>query len=414
MICQSCAEFSFFDYLEHYFTSSYLYKPNDYFSAFVTENKIDGFICKSCGTSLLLGDLYFDTKDDLDNAKEAVFVEIANVVMQNIEACEQCSHGHLMDDIQHSIEETFDDEDENSEEIFEEFDSRTELKDLIWEITEFDEDYFDSIVAHIECPHCNNGSGPDYDEKIDYGKFDLYTDVFTKKDIMYFNNKFYGDPYEEIRKEISRIADICTYVELVKLKEDFINNTLLIAEHPVFKRIYSIVKNLFDNNVSLTLYKSKRLFRARLNELANTILSSNKMWEPPIEKARQNRYNMSGIPVLYCSNSREILFKEVQDKDKMGYTFATLRVLNPLKLFKILPAFGYEFKGFIEEPVPTNCEKNEFKVQYIITNILASVAKYIGFDGIVYLSIHDNQFLNYAIFDYKKNVDLEIIDINLI
>ena len=410
MLCQNCKEFEFFNELEHYFVNSNLYKPLEYFSNYATENFEEDLVCDNCGTEILVGDLYYEDEDLIEEAKNDLFSELANVVMLNIEACEECGHGSLMADIHHSIEETYDDEDEDSEAIYEEYNSSTELKDLIWDVTEFDEDYYEEIVNYISCPHCKNGSGDNYEDKTRYGKFNLYTDVYTKEAIAYFEDKFYGESFIEIKHEIERIADICSFEQLEKLKEDFLNNPLFISKNNTFERIYKLLEKLCNQENYLLLHKSKRLYRTRINE-DDTLFPPEKMWEAPVDKTRQNRYNLSGIPVLYCANSKEVLYKEVPNTTDKGYTFATMRLLKPFKMFKINAAFGYKFQGFIEEPVPKDCENNAFKTQYIMTNIMALITKEVGFDGIAYLSVKDKKYINYAFFQYKKDSDIEIIDI---
>lgn len=410
MLCQNCEEFEFFNELEHYFVKSNLYKPTEYFSKYADENCEKGLICDNCRREILVGDLYYKDEVLIEEAKDELFSELAKVVMLNIEACEECEHGNLMEDIRYSIEKTFDDEDEDPEAIYEKYNKSTELKELIWDVTEFDEDYYEELVDYIRCPHCKNGSGDSYEDKIRYGKFDLYTEVYTKEDIAYFEDKFYGEAFIEIEHEIERIADICSFEELEKLKEDFLNNPIFISRNSTFERIYKLLEKLFSQESYLLLHKSKRLYRTRINE-NDTLFPPEKMWEAPVDKTRQNRYNLSGIPVLYCANSKDVLYKEVPNTTDKGYTFATMRLLKPFKMLKINAVFGYEFQGFIEEPVPKDCENNAFKTQYIMTNIMALITKEVGFDGIAYLSVKEKKYINYAFFQYKKDCDIEIIDI---
>jgi len=411
MICQCCKKFGFFDEVEHYFVKSNLYNPLDYFSKYAFKNIEDDLLCDNCGARILLGDLYYEEEDLIEEAKNNLFSELANVVMLNIEACEQCEHGNLIEDIRHSIEEVFDEEDEEPGTIYEEYNSSTELNDLIWEVTGFYDKYYEDILNYISCLHCKNGSGDDYEDKFKYGRFNRYTEVYTKEDIAHFENKFYGETFIEIKHEIERIADVCNFEEFEKLKEDFLKNPLFISKNNTFESIYNLLKKLYVQGNYLLLHESKRVYRTRINE-DERLFPSEKMWEAPITKTCQNRYNMSGLPVLYCANSKEVLYKEVPNTTDKGYTFATMRLLKPFKMFKINAVFGYQFQGFIEEPVPQDSENNGFKTQYIMTNIMALITKEAGFDGIVYLSVKDKNYINYTFFQYEKNSEIEIIDIS--
>jgi hypothetical protein len=408
MICQNCKKFEFFNELEHYFVKSNLCKPLEYFSEYATENCEENLVCDNCGEEILVGDLYYEDEGLIEDAKDDLFKELAKVVMLNIAACEECEHGQLLSDIRYRVNKTFNEEDESAADIYKRFHSSTELNDLIYNVTGFD-DYYEEIVNHISCPHCRNGSGENYDEKFDHGRFNLYTEVYTNEDIAYFEEKFYGEAYVEIKHEIERIADVCSYEELERLKQEFLNNPIFISRDSTFEKIYKLLKRLYKQKNYLLLHKSMRLYRARVNE-GTELFPADKMWEAPVEKTRQNRYNLSGLPVLYCANSKDVLYKEVPDPENKGYTFANMRLLKPYKMFKINAVFGYKFHGFIEEPVPKNCENNAFKTQYIMTNIIALITKEIGFDGIVYLSVKDKRYINYAVFNYDKNSEIEIMN----
>lgn len=183
MLCQNCHDYSFFREIEYYFVNSILFKPLNYFSKYATENLDNNLVCDNCNTKILVGDLYYEDESLLDEAKNDVLYEIASVVMKNIAACTECGHGNLMEDIQYSINNIYDDDDDDPEAIYDSYHSSTELRDLIHEVTGFNEDYYEDIVNYIKCPNCNNGSGIDWDEKIDNGKFDLYTEVYTDDEI---------------------------------------------------------------------------------------------------------------------------------------------------------------------------------------------------------------------------------------
>lgn len=46
-----------------------------------------------------------------------------------------------------------------------------------------------------------------------------------------------------------------------------------------------------------------------------------------------------------------------------------------------------------------------------MTNIMALITKEVGFDGIAYLFVKNEKYINYAFFQYKRESDMKIIDI---
>ncbi|MDP4091474.1 MAG: hypothetical protein Q8930_19690 [Bacillota bacterium] len=197
MLCQKCGDFEFYFDIEDYFCKSILFEPLNYFSGVAVENEgTSNLICDECGEEILVGDLYLEDESAVERSKELIFFEMAKVVMRNIEACEECGHGRHMQELHHSIRSTFDEEDDNPEEIFSRLHKSTELAELIGEVTGFDDAYYEDIVKYIHCPHCMNGSGANYEDKTDYGHFELSTEVYTKEDINYFENKFYDEAFD--------------------------------------------------------------------------------------------------------------------------------------------------------------------------------------------------------------------------
>ncbi|MFD2611404.1 hypothetical protein [Paenibacillus gansuensis] len=411
MLCQKCEEYGFFLDIEKNIVNSKLIVPLDLFENYAIVNRKEDMTCDSCTSYIYRDDLYLEDVDTLEEVKDEIYSKISEIVMGNIQSCQECGHGSFMQGLKYSIDSIFDDDDDDPDAIFSEYNSSTELKDLIYEVSNFDEKHYEDIVEHIECPNCDNGSGIDYHEKVDHGDFDLNTEVYTKSDIMYFENYFYGDPYGEIKQDIEELANICTFEELEALRNDYIKNQFFVTKNEVFNKILTLINGLYNKGFYYTPHRSKRIYRARVNE-SEQLYPVTRMWEPPLEDTRQNRYNVSGMPVLYCANSKEVLHKEVQNSGQYGYTFATMRILKPLKFFKINPIFGFSYQGFIDEPVPSDIEKKDFKMQYIITNIIALIAKDVGYNGIVYYSVKDSDYVNYAIFSYEKNIDIDIVELS--
>lgn len=122
-----------------------------------------------------------------------------------------------------------------------------------------------------------------------------------------------------------------------------------------------------------------------------------------------------GTSVLYCSNDKSILEKEVPIKEddidikkRILVKIVSNRILN---LFPINYIFGKDekFNGLISEK-DNDFSETVIKKHYIICNIVSAICSKIEYDGIVYKSVKSGEYINYAIFNVKEDEDLEIID----
>ena len=202
--------------------------------------------------------------------------------------------------------------------------------------------------------------------------------------------------------------------ELNDLKNDYINNKIYISRNPYFCKLENRIRKWFkDDKFIYKMSKDRLLYRTRVVD-KDKIVHKEDLWAPPAEFANQGRFNDIGTSVLYCSNDKSILEKEVPIKeDDIGKKKRILvkiisnKVLN---LFPINYIFGKDegFNGLISD------DGNDFtaaviKKHYIISNIVSAICCKIGYDGIVYKSVKCGEYINYAIFNVKKE-DLEIID----
>ena len=122
-----------------------------------------------------------------------------------------------------------------------------------------------------------------------------------------------------------------------------------------------------------------------------------------------------GTSVLYCSNDKSILEKEVPIKEddidikkRILVKIVSNRILN---LFPINYIFGKDekFNGLISEK-DNDFSETVIKKHYIICNIVSAICSKIEYDGIVYKSVKSGEYINYAIFNVKEDEDLGIID----
>lgn len=407
MLCFKCHTYNLILDFENYIV---LNKPNlyDEFNQIINDYFIlseNEQTCDNCNSLILENMLYVE---EVDGFYESLFELISKEIMRGIVACTECGEGANIQSFYPSIKSCFYDKQDNPTKIFESIDTSSEIKDLMYEILQNNNDsweqYYENIVEYIQCPNCENGSGEDMDEHIDHGKFNLYTEVYTQADIDEFNRNFYGDSIDKINEEVSQIAKEFTINELVELRSKFSSNKLFIHAHPSFSKLYDLIKT---SCIVYILSTDRIVFRARPTK-DSYVFQKDEMWDAPRARVGQGRYNDNGEVVLYCSNSKDAVKKEVVSNTG-EYTIGVFQVNEPMVLLPVNYLFGRDFEGFISEIVNPDESSYKSKEQYIITNIVSAIAKEIGYKGIVYISTKDKFSVNYALFNYEKNVDLTCI-----
>lgn len=409
MICRNCQEYEKILSIQKSLINTSLDIVVN-FKEYAILNLGNKLICDGCGSDIYNAEYYLD-EDGIEGIREEIIHQIAEKVKKEIRCCENCGHGEVIHGLKHSIYSIFDEEDEEPEKIFEELEESTDLGDLINDISDWDEDIIKGVINYVSCPNCGNGTGFNYEEKVDYGELDEYTTVYTQQNIDRFNEKFYDEKavYESIQHEINSIADICTYEELIDLQKEYIRNPLLVQNQSLQKIVY-FLKKLYNENKMYIVDEFYTLYRARINK-ESIIFKNDEMWEPPVKVSSHGRYNPVGLPVLYLSNNKEVIKQEVIKQADEYYNIASFRIKSSMKFLKINPLFPGEFKGFINEEIPKYEEKLIFKVQYIIANIISLIIKDIGFNGVAYLSTKDSRYINFAVLKYEKHKDIEIFEV---
>lgn len=363
------------------------------------------FKCTYCNEYILDGDYYLDEEySDIDDIEYNLCFKIAQNIERNIKSCSNCGHGNKMKDLQAGLYVHFK-EDEEWEELYDDYHIYTELQDVIMSNSLIDEEYYDLIIDNIRCPVCGNGGGAYNKDTMHYEKFNSYSEVYTENDIKLFDERFYGD-YPEIKQYLKLLDKTITVDELNKFRDEYIENPVFIYNNEVFKIIYLKLEEAYNKRQFISLYQSKRLFRARVNT-SGELFKKELMWNPPKSKPNQGRYNCHGKSVLYCSNNIEILRKEIEIRQCEEYNFAVFRLLRPINVLPIDLIFD-DFDGFInDDSIDNNC----LKKKYIITNIIQLICEQIGYNGVAYKSVKDNRYVNYALFNFTKDIDIEVIKI---
>lgn len=415
-MCSNCEKYKLLLRFEEYIVSEAPTQCEDIRRIFETCAEIadEDFECTECGSQVINGESYIE---DDDEVSEIIFRYMADQVMNEIDCCEQCGGGADIQELYPSIKSCFYDEDDDPNAIFEDMNTASTIEDIMNDVFsnrgELWEPFYENIVEFVECPKCDNGSGENYDDKMDYGTFDLYTEVYTKYDIDRFNHEFYGDELEEIKVEISELAKKFSLNELVDLKNDYIQNRMYVARNPLFDKLAKFIQALLIQEKWYVLSENRIIFRTRTSPISKPLLKE-ELWEPPYGVASHGRYNDIGVSMLYCANNKDVIKKEITLPSGHNYNIAKFIIHKPMRLFPINHIFGGEFTGLIDEAVPVKQQDLNFKEQYILSNIVSAICFQIGYDGIVYRSTKDNVSIDYALFcNYEKGDDLEILDVEV-
>lgn len=404
MICRSCKEYEEILSIQ----KSLVEKDLDINIVFKEKDKC--IKCENCGSNIYKTEYYLD-EESIEAIKNDIKLQIAKKAKSCFYECEDCEHGNFINNLRYNIEKTFDEEGDNLGKMLRVTNFETTLGDLVEEISpwDWDKNIENEVFEYISCPNCMSGTGYNYDDKMSYGMWNEETIVYTARNINDFNENFYGieNPiYDEIKEELHKVADICSYEDIISLKESYIKNPLLI-DNTIFENLKKLVKTLYKSGNMYILNEFDVLYRTRINN-NEKIYSKDEMWEPPISLVQQGRYNSVGFPILYLGNSKEAVKKEVKKDTDKCYNIGIFKIKKELKCLKINPIFDGSFDGFINEEVQENSVFNE---EYIVTNIMSLISKSVGFDGVAYISVKDPQYVNFAILSYERNKDIEIIEI---
>ena len=407
MLCCNCEEYNFILSIEEYVVREH---PKENIINFLfdeySQKCFQDITCESCGTNLVSGESYFPNKMDVINEVQKYVISKMN---QMIIRCEECSE---IKDFCYSFEQNFEDD----ESIDTEIDPAKTLAELLNEQfnIDYESEYFDSIVENIHCGNCGNGTGVDYENKKDNGVFNWDTEVYTNYELDEFEEKFYGEK-EELRTDISLMALNFSKEELNDLKNDYINNKIYISRNPYFCKLENRIRKWFkDDKFIYKMSKDRLLYRTRVVD-KDKIVHKEDLWAPPAEFTNQGRFNDIGTSVLYCSNDKSILEKEVPIKEddicKKKRILVKIISNKVLNLFPINYIFGKDekFNGLISEK-DNDFSETVIKKHYIICNIVSAICSKIGYDGIVYKSVKSGEYINYVIFNVKEDEDLGIID----
>ena len=176
-----------------------------------------------------------------------------------------------------------------------------------------------------------------------------------------------------------------------------------------------ILAEVLTDTVSI-IPKGTKLYRARVAKDEKGY-KAGEMGAPPGEMASAGRANSKGISCLYLANKRKTTIKEIRAGAYDYVTIATFKVKRDVKVVDLsvithnspFYAATDKIKYLINEKHLRNIEKDLAKpvskrdsdLDYLPTQYISDFAKYLGYDGVKYISTFAKDSYNVALFDTK-------------
>uniref|UniRef100_UPI003F493A02 RES family NAD+ phosphorylase n=1 Tax=Bacillus multifaciens TaxID=3068506 RepID=UPI003F493A02 len=403
MFCLECVSL-----LEAYENFPFSFDPNEFVECEINNEK-KTLTCEECERDIEYQDFYISSETALELINEYLAEQLGVELSRLIKSCSQCDHGSDMECMRASVYSTFDEPDEDPEGIFEDLNESTELGELLAECSIIPYRTYNLVINHIRCGNCGNGGGAHSKDTMYYENFERYTEIYTEDDINLFNKRFYDESFEEVKHTLKLIDSEYNSEELTGFLAEYIKNPLYISKHALFKQLEDDLKEIWGNQDKLfDLYSSKYIYRVQKVK-NNEQINADRMWNPPDYVSSQGRYNMSGQSILYTGTNTDAIKLEVPitDRESEVHYIAKFKLLKRRKCLPVDTIFS-DFKPYLmDNSTPTIAEKNEKK--YTFTNIIQAMCQEIGYEGIIYRSIKDSRYVNYALFNFEKNKDIKLV-----
>jgi hypothetical protein len=195
--------------------------------------------------------------------------------------------------------------------------------------------------------------------------------------------------------------------QLSQFKEFIYTYPLLAHKHEVGDMIYQYIKKHFDSNDYEILTVGSTLYRGRLRKRDQTTFDKNELWNPPIGKSSHGRYNMIGVSVLYCSSAKEGIPYEINPQLNDIIDIATIRTKEDMSIVNLDKLFN-GLETYFSQKVS---ESKALKETYILTSFISDCCREVGFNGIKYFGLGNDQYINYALSNFEQNKDIEICEV---
>ncbi|MEK5398422.1 hypothetical protein [Paenibacillus sp. FSL K6-2859] len=270
------------------------------------------------------------------------------------------------------------------------------------ELCDIPKKYHEQVLPYLHCNECGYG----YDEKKKShpkGVFDNSILLFNEGDIDEYLNVDMSDWYEFTVKYGIQIKSF----EIVNFLTTIKKSPLLAYRHYVGVKLFDLLSLMYEHGDYLLL-KNKKLFRGRKRMLGTEKYEENQMWEPPFGVSTHGRYNIIGTSVLYLTDDIKYVPYEVNLTSEEELDIATIKITQQLKILDLSNFMG-DFGRFLSE---SPHDLKTLKFEYLLSNYISDCCKEIGFNGIKYMGVKKGNYNNYALINFDKKNELEIVAVD--
>lgn len=269
------------------------------------------------------------------------------------------------------------------------FGERTSLDDLFYDCN-IPEEHWDIIMDHLVCPDCGNSS------------FSLGLDVGVPTKFEKDVDKHMDEAYQLYGRDVREF-------------EIFLESYPLLAyQNKLAKRIY---KEIQERKLPITSIKGN-FFRARRVE-SSEVISSKKMYNPPLGKPDEGRFNHSGQSHLYLANDKKTAIREVTSEEhSLLVWYQKFEISDEINdildlsfdWFRLTPSTSTLLLSLkVHNSIGrTDRNKNNWKPDYYLTRYIMDCAKNLGFNGIKYNSTKEIYDFDVVLF-YPEKIQIKAI-----
>lgn len=269
------------------------------------------------------------------------------------------------------------------------FGEKIELMDLFYQC-KVPERYHDKIVEYIVCPSCG------------FADFDFSVDVGVK-------TKF----EKEVDSHMDKVTSL--YGSDVKKFEELLESFPLLAYTNKFGK--RINREIRDKKLPTTTIEGD-FFRARRVE-GSEVLLTQKMYNPPIGKSQEGRFNHAGQSHLYLANDKETAIREVISDEKSVLVWVQQftiegRIDDILDLSfdwsHLTPSTSALLLSLKVYNTIGRSDRNSenWRPDYYLTRYIMDCAKFHGYKGIKYNSSKDSFNFDLVLF-YPDKVKIKAV-----
>jgi len=266
------------------------------------------------------------------------------------------------------------------------------------------EEFVKYVIKHLSCICCEFGFDKD-SQTYPIGMFDESIKIFSEDEIFDSLEIDMEDWYHFAEKYQIYLQsfEITNFMALIK------KTPMLAFKHSVGEKLYRLLKNMYEEKDYVAL-DNRKLFRGRKRSVNSARYTSSEMWEPPFGVSSHGRYNIVGTSVLYLTDNKNFVPYEVNFTSDEELDLATLNIKKPLKILDLSNLIG----GFGKHLSQSPNDNNVLKLEYLLTNYISECCRQIGFHGVKYKGVKMGNYNNYALINYEKNVDIEIISVDTV